>query len=305
MIPTEVREQMPMLSSTTTETIAAKLAKSGRIFDIKWDGIRALLIIDEGRVTIRNKSGRDATRRYPEIVAAARAAYPNGTRIFDGEILVCNPISKRFDFGLALKRDAQSGSGKIAHYSKMLPATYMAFDLLWVDDTDLRRRPVAKRIAMLEAEPLGPGLQRSMANTDGELMWAAVEQFGFEGLIAKESQSTYRAGSSKAWIKIKRLKRVTAIVNGYEPGLGARQDRVGALHLSVLRDGQLVSIGKVGTGFKARDHQPMLEVLRAGEEFLVEVEYLEFTSDGQLRQPSLKGVRSDVTREDCTMEQLR
>lgn len=304
-IPTELLTLQPMLACPAKDSLQQVLSRSRLIFDVKWDGIRALLYVDDGQVRIRSRNDLDITARYPDVVAAAQAVYPTGSRVFDGEIVVCNNETKRFDFGLALKRDAQSNRWKIATMAARYPATFMAFDLLWRDGVDFRTKPLHQRLLKLQAEPVRGGLQLSLNSSDGQVMWKAVEQFGFEGLVAKEANSTYRAGRSSSWTKLKDKKRVTAIVTGFEYGEGARTDLVGALHLSLLRDGEPIAVGKVGTGFKRTDHAPLLSVLRAGHEFLVEIEYLEATRELQLRQPSFKGVRVDRTREDCTVEQLR
>lgn len=304
MIAADLLTTLPMQASASPEPVARTLSRSELIFDVKWDGIRALLYVDEGKAKIRNRNGADISHRYPEIIATAEQAYPSGSRVFDGELVVCNPQTGKFEFPLALSRDAQSNPRKIATAARTRPATYVAFDLLWVDDTNLRNRPLRERLLMLAGEELG-GLQRSQSSTDGSVMWAAVQMFGFEGLVAKEASSLYRPGNSGRWTKLKSKKRLTAIVTDFEYGEGSRADQVGALFLSLLKDGELVRVGKVGTGFKQADHGPLLSVLRAGHEFLVEIEYLEATRDLQLRQPSYKGVRSDVDRSACTVAQLK
>lgn len=291
-----------MLAVPSNRPLAELVQQEHRVFDLKFDGVRCMAHVHDGRVMLRNKRGADITHRYPDVVAHLAGLYPNAERVFDGEIVVADPKTGKLDFELALKRDAQSSPRKIAECARLLPATYIAFDLLWKNDVDLRREPLRHRIAELTDDH--PLLQRSVSHTIGPVMWQMVERYRFEGLVIKDAESSYLAGRHQSWVKAKRLQRVTCIVDGYEPGTGSRQGKVGALKLSLLRHGTPVPVGKVGTGFKRRDHGPLLEVLESGKQFLVEVEYLGVTHDGQLRHPSFKGVRVDCRREDCTVAQI-
>lgn len=300
--------QHPMLAASAkapAATMVERLTGYGTyIFDVKWDGIRALAYIEDGRVRLISRRLNDITFRYPEVVENLARTFPAGSFLLDGEIVVWN--GKRFDFALALKRDAQALAGKIKALAVRHPACYMAFDLLWANQ-DLRNQALVERLAALGRvlDDDHPGVQVSQSNRDGRLMWEAAEKFGFEGLVAKVANDRYYPGrATSSWIKIKRLRRCTAIVTGYDPGEGGRRNQVGALHLALLDHDRLTPIGKVGTGFKAGDHAPMLQVLNAGQQFLVEVEYLEATKEHQLRNPAYKGVRIDITREECTVEQL-
>ena len=236
--------------------------------------------------------------------------YPTGQRVFDGELLNFNPDTGKPEFARAAKRDAQSHSMKIKLLASTMPATYMAFDMLWFDGDDLRDTALAGRLELLKAEAAAvfanhPQLMVSQWSDDGTLLWKFVCDFGMEGLIAKDKAGLYRGRRDPGWLKLKKLHRATCIVTGYEGGKGARKGKVGAMFLSLLDEhGALVPVGKVGTGLKERDHKPLLEMLDRGEEFLVEVECMEFTKDGILRFPSFKGVRTDGVRADCTINQI-
>lgn len=307
-LPADLVAQQPMLATAARgepAVVLERLASYGTyVFDVKWDGIRCLAYIVDGKVRLVSRRGSDITRRYPEVVRNLADALPHGSFVLDGELVVWD--GERFDFSLALKRDSQSLPNKIDHLAAKHPATYMAFDLLWAN-ADLRANALTTRLAALRRilPDTHEGLQVSLSRTDGALMWKAAEQFGFEGLIAKVAMAPYRSGRGTEWIKLKRLKRVTAIVTGYEPGEGARTGQVGALFLALLDDnGKEVPCGKVGTGFKRHHHRPMLGVLEQGMQFLVEVEYLEVTRDGILRNPSFKGIRADINRADCTVAQI-
>lgn len=315
-LPADLLRQDLMLASPGKDPaeLVQRLHDGGRhLFDVKWDGVRAMAFIDHGQVLLRNRRGADITSRYPDVVANLLATYPGtNSKVLDGEIIVWN--GERFEFTLALKRDSQSLTPKINALARKYPATFMAFDLLWSQGHDLRQLRLQERLELLhgDAGVLMPGVLHSTHGLDGVAMWQACEQFGFEGLIAKERTSQYTGRRHMSWIKLKRLQRVTCIVTGYDPGEGGRRDQVGALHLALLdEDGDLVPVGRVGTGFKQSDHGPLLQVLNAARtdpnahtEFLVEVEFMEFQKSA-LRMPSYKGVRFDVTRADCTLSQVQ
>lgn len=274
----------------------------------KYDGVRVLAYLQDGTVMLRNRNGITMTARYPEVCAHLAQVFPTGEKVFDGEMLCFDPTTGRPEFARIARRDAQSTQSKIDALAKAMPASFMVFDYLW-DGNDLRRTVLAARLALLRAEaqawPDDPRLMLSQSTDDGLMLWDFVNRFGMEGVVAKDKAGLYRGGRDPSWIKAKRTHRLTAIVTGYENGKGARNGKVGALFLSLLNDaGELVPVGKVGSGLKAHDHDPMLEVLQAGLEFLVEVEYLEATPDGQLRFPVYLHVRSDLARADCTLSQI-
>lgn len=314
MIPDELYRQGAMLATPTQKPaqLITTLDAARYTFDIKWDGLRCLAFIDNGKVTLLTRTGEDLNARYPDIVERLAEAYPTGSRIFDGELLCFDPVSGRPDFNRGQKRSSQSSPAKIAVVRQSHPATFMIFDFLWFDGDDLRNTPLVARQHLLKAEAdstFGSDLRLMVSqwSSDGASMWKFVNDFGMEGLIAKEITGFYRGRRDSGWLKLKNCLRVTAIVTGYENGKGARDGKIGALLVSLLDDsGNLVPVGKVGTGLKAGDHQPMLEVLRAGDEFLIEIECMPpTTNDMQLRFPALKYVRTDVARTACTLDQLR
>lgn len=307
MFPADLLKQEPMLAVAGKEADLARLDASGNyLFDVKWDGVRALAYVNDGVLTLRNRRGVNITHRYPDLVAEFAARYPDGEFVFDGEILVYNSEKTRFDFELALRRDCQSKPGKIRDLSVALPATYMMFDLLWENGRDLRNYNAGDRIAhMLHAAVRGcAAIQCTLPGMDAQTMWEAVDLYKLEGLVAKELTSRYVGQQSTSWVKIKKLQRCSMVATGYEPSKGGLRRRVGALYVALYEDGKQVPVGKVGTGFKDRDHTELLRLLEAGP-FVVEVEFMEFSKNRELRQAAFKGVRTDIGLADCTMEQVR
>lgn len=309
MIPSALRQQQLMLATSTKDpaTVIARLPAGQWVYEIKWDGMRCLACIQDGQVRLSARTGADMTARYPEVVERLAELYPTGTRVLDGEVICFDPVTGRPDFNRVQHRQAQSKPAAILARMRTHPATFMAFDVLFYDGDDLRLTPLAGRQALLgvDADRFGTDqrVMHSQVFDDGPAMWAFANEHGLEGLIAKDRTSLYRGRRDSQWLKLKNVHRLTAIVTGFEHGEGSRADKIGALFLALLDEhGELVPVGKVGTGLKDSDHAPLLECLRRGEEFLVEIEYLDFHN--QLRMPSYKGVRHDITRAECTLKQI-
>lgn len=300
--------QSPMLATPgkqPAQLVQALTAGGRHVFGLKADGVRALVHITDGRAEIRNRRLSAITFRYPDVVSAVQRTFPRGTVVLDGEIVVCDS-NGRPSFDLIAKRDAQANARKITHLARSHPATFMAFDLLY-RDRDLRALPLTTRLDELSQVTdafTSPHLTLIPTSTDGDLLWQFVASHDLEGLVAKEADSTYVGRRDKSWVKLKRTTRLTAIATGYEAGEGSRSGTVGALLLSLLDGSEQVPVGKVGSGLPLSTLDAMRDMLDAGQEFLVEVEVLEVTAAGALRQPVFKAVRSDLTRSDCTVAQL-
>ena len=316
MIPLDLHNQKPMLCSSskdiapTPDQAVVALARQGNyVFEIKWDGIRCTALIDDGKVTLRTRTGEDLNARYPDVIERLEEVFIKRTIVLDGEIVVLDPATGLPDFNRGQKRSSQSTPAKIAAVVKTHPATFTVFDILYNGD-DLRNVALVGRQAILSAEAAlfgtDPRLQLSMASPDGETMWRFVREHGLEGLIAKDRTGVYRGRRDRGWIKLKDCLRITVVITGYETGQGGRAGKIGAMFMSLLDDkSKLVPVGRVGTGLKERDHGPLMQVLDAGQEFLAEIECMPpTTSDNQLRFPAFKYVRTDVTRDECTLKQL-
>ncbi len=166
--------------------------------------------------------------------------------------------------------------------------------------------PLAGRRSLLE----GVGVPVVPQSPDIAATWALVHTQGMEGLVVKRADSTWVPRRSRHWVKIRNLHTVSALVTALEPGEGVRAGTFGALRLALLNatDGTLVSIGKVGAGFSV---QALADVAAAhagatsaGEQLVVEVEYLEVSPSGQLRHPTFRGIRGDLTSAEATLDQL-
>lgn len=325
MIPLDLRNGSVMLAEpskriapTPAETVAYLDAAGTFTYEIKWDGVRCLLIVEDDQIKLVGRKGRDETVRYPELVKNL-AGLPNGT-VLDGELLVFDggtPV-----FNLIQRRNSQSNPAKIAALAEEIPATFMAFDCLMVNYVDMRNSSLEARRMMLSntvTRLSDPTLQQTPVSADGAAMWAFVQEHKIEGLIAKATGSKYRSRRDDAWLKIKDTKRLTAILLDYEPGEddSKRRGMVGALKLYLLdENGKPVEIGKCGTGFsdvEATELRVKLDAYATAvaasptdppAPLLGEIEYQEVTKDMRLRFPSWRGLRFDIDMTDCTTAQI-
>lgn len=318
MIDQKLLAQGVMLASPsntvadTPQAALEELQRKGWSFDVKWDGVRCLAYVDQGKVMLRNRNGVDITQRYPDVCSVLLETYSDGTRVLDGEI-ICLGSDGRPDFNRLSKRDRQTTVDGTAKLLASHPVIFVVFDMLWMGEADMRATEYRIRRSLLNEEPAmyawpATRLWLSPAADDGAAMWGVVQAQELEGLIAKAPLQTYRAGRVKHWVKIKVVHRASVIVTGWEEGTGKRKGKIGALLVSVLEKGQTREVGKLGTGLTDAElaylHPIVCDPAYDGN-LIVEAEYANFTQDKRLRFPSYKGVRTDVPREDCTIDQMR
>lgn len=304
----------------TDNTIATLMAEDQWYFDLKIDGVRCVAAINRGKVTLTNRNGVDISYRYPEICAALIEKFGTDARlILDGEAVVFGPDGKP-SFKLTSKRDRQQKAHIIQSLSQTMPATLVAFDILYREALDLRGETYATRKSALEFvmqdTPGHPRIQPNVGSSDGHKMLALVREHALEGLIAKRMKSRYQAGRRSDWLKIKPTQTISCRVIGITEGTGARGDTFGALKLALMHEGEIIPCGEVGTGFKQADLQEIVDqyvqylgppgrVPMIKTHFVVEVEFQEFTPDGALRFPVFRGIRTDVGVDECYYAQVQ
>ncbi len=288
------------------------------IFEVKWDGTRALCFYDDGKIKLQNRRLYDITYRYPDVRVAAKAKQA----IFDGEVVIM--WEGRPSFEKLQRREHLASAEDIARIAKTLPATYVAFDILYVDGKDLTAKPLTERKKVLAEvfENTESAVVTDYVETEGEAFYRVCRERGLEGIIAKRKDSRYLIGKrSSVWKKIKALKTVDCVITGVTVGEGNRADSFGALILGLYDGaGRLHCVGRVGTGFD----RGMVELLHrrlaaiegempfpsrpdlAGEvkfwcrpELVADVEYLMFTPDLALRAPSFQRLRDEKDPKEC------
>jgi bifunctional non-homologous end joining protein LigD len=298
------------------------------LFEPKWDGIRAIAICDEAtRLITRNE--HDVSVAYPEL-ASLHDQVVALDAMLDGEIVAFADGVPSFQ--LLQQRMHLRDPKRIEQMTKRIPVVYMVFDLVFLDGHDLTREPLVERRKLLE-EVVVPSdvIQISPAVEEtGTALFQAAEQQGLEGIMAKRKTSKYTPGArSRDWLKLKVTFDADVVIVGWTEGEGRRAGTLGSLVMAVYRDGELVYVGNVGTGFNQRSLEETMQRLSALEEtkspfpaevlrlapelrkahwvppvLVAMVEHRQLTSAGRLRAPSFKGFREDKKPEECTYDQL-
>lgn len=174
----------------------------GWIFELKYDGFRCLVVKTLDVVSLLSRSGREMGACFPEIVEAARAV-PHDF-VADGELVIVDETG-RPQFEALTRRNAMRSPARIRKAAAEQPAAVFAFDLLWLDGEDFRERRLLDRKAALY-DLLG---QRRRIRHTGHFaassreLWQLALQLELEGIVAKEAASTYTAGRTTRWQKIK------------------------------------------------------------------------------------------------------
>lgn len=313
----------PMLA--TAGTLPAAADEERWAFEMKWDGVRAVVYLHRGTVRVLTRNDRDVTATYPELHALG-AALPDVSAVLDGEVVAFD-AGARPSFGqLQARMHVQRPSAPLL---ERVPVTYLVFDLLHLRDTSLLREAYDARRAALEGLGLrGPSWDTPPAFAgDGAAAMEVSSVQGLEGLIAKRRDSTYLPGRrSKDWVKVKHQRMQEVVIGGWRAGEGRRAGGIGSLLLGVPdADGRLVYAGHVGTGFTARMLDDLATSLRRSARrtspfadevprahargahwvtprLVGEVVFTEWTRDGRLRHPSWRGLRPDKTPADVTRE---
>ncbi len=309
----------PSLAPMLATAGALPADEGGWAFEVKWDGVRAVVVVDQGAVSLTSRNGNDVSRAYPEL-AGLGERLAGRSAVLDGEVVALEE-SGRTSFGrLQQRMHVRSPSAALL---RATPVQLMLFDLLWLDGEPLLELPYDERRAALEALDLG-GDHWSVppSFSDGTGLVAATRAQGLEGVVAKRRDSRYLPGRrSPAWLKVKHQRRASVVVAGWKPGVGGRSGRIGSLLLGVQGPAGLEYAGHVGTGFTDAELArlaALLTPLQRGDapfatpvprlhakdavwvepSLVAEVELTEWTRDGRLRHPSYKGLRDDIDPED-------
>jgi bifunctional non-homologous end joining protein LigD len=294
------------------------------VYEVKWDGYRALGFINKGEVELLSRNNKDFNDKFYPIHKALQKWNINA--VVDGEILVLNDKGVS-NFG-HLQNWRSEADGELVYY---------IFDLLWYDDKNLMDLQLIQRQAILkELLPTDNDNIRvsQVFKASGTEFFAAAERMGLEGIIAKKANSTYSPDlRSKEWLKIKVSKRQEVIIAGYTKNEDTPK-QFSSLLLGVYEDGALQYVGKVGTGFndkvqkemmaqfkplitdrspfnkipdvnkpsRYRPNPPKAKATWLKPELVCEVAFSEVTSDGVFRHPSFQGMRIDKKAKDVVRE---
>ncbi len=250
------------------------------------------------------------------------------TCVLDGEVVALGEDG-RPSFSLLQHRMHVANQREARRRATSHPASFVAFDLLYLEGHSLLALPYDERRAKLEALQLSGDsftTTESFRNVSGQDILAATVQNGLEGVVAKRRESPYRAGRRHPdWLKIKSFHTQEVVIGGWTEGRGERDGSLGALLLGIPDGPGLRYVGKVGTGFSARTRRELLEDLRplssadspftsplpaneAARAHFVrpalvgEVDYGEWTAAHRLRHPTWRGLRKDKAPNDVVAE---
>jgi bifunctional non-homologous end joining protein LigD len=303
------RDPLPKIGSPMLATLAdAPFDDDGWLFEIKWDGYRAICTVDaDGKLTLVSRNGLDLLQKFPELADLA-GAFRSVPIVVDGEIV-------------SLDENGRSSFGRLHdHGKKKVPLTFVAFDLLYADGRDRRKEPIEERKALLERCIADEGLVMYSKHVAGAgvALFEQAKAAGLEGIVAKKLGSLYEERRTRDWLKIKAQNEQEFVVGGWTDPQGSRKG-FGALLLGAYVGKKFRFVGSVGSGFDAR----LLREISAGLKkmarktspfdgpvvanapahfvqplLVVQVRFTEWTKDGYLRQPTFLGIRDDKDAKD-------
>jgi DNA ligase D-like protein (predicted ligase) len=285
------------------------------IYEVKWDGIRAMIYLEDGQVRLASRNKNNITKQFPELTDAKSFRATCG--VFDAEI-VCLDKTGRPEFKRVINRLMSSGESNIQKFSKTNPAFCYIFDCLYLDGRSLVNETLTKRREWLkDAIRTDSAYRISDIEEDGQLLLDAARQHELEGIMAKRKDSKYLPGKrTDAWMKIKIRNTRDVVIIGYNQGQGNRSSVFGGLHIAEREGENLVYRGKVGTGFDDATLKEIFDQVKTLKEIkkpipqkvldervskwvepklIAEVTFASFTPDKIFREPVFVRMRPDLT----------
>lgn len=327
-----VKRPMPtVIHPMLAESISEPFDNAEWLFEIKWDGYRAVAFIENGKVRLVSRNQNELTARYPELKDMAKFIKAKNA-ILDGEVVALDEQGKA-SFSLMQQRTGFRPGGKRATANADVPVLYYAFDLIYLDGEDWHRVPLDQRKRKLESViKSGDSLRYSdHYEEQGKALFEIARSKGLEGIVAKRSASCYEEHRSRDWLKIKIRHSQECVVGGYTQPEGSRA-HFGSLVLGLYdKQQRLIHVGQAGSGFNQKSLAEMWKVLQKIEttknpfygevealrkvhwvkpELVAEIEYAEWTggtnagSGPKLRAPVFLGLRDDKDPKECVLAEL-
>ncbi|HUO61309.1 MAG TPA: non-homologous end-joining DNA ligase [Candidatus Acidoferrales bacterium] len=316
----------PMLATLVDEPFNSR----DFLYEIKWDGYRALAYIESGRVRLVSRNQNDLTQGFPELGELAQAVSAHEA-LLDGEVVALDNHG-RSSFSLMQQRTGLGErKGRVRNANPDVPIVYYAFDLLYLDGYSLLDVALEDRKEVLRKvlEPR-PRIRFSEHFDDGLALYHAAREQGLEGIMAKRRSSCYEQKRSHAWLKLKITQELECVIAGYTDPKGSREN-FGSVVLGLYDDhGQLLHVGQAGSGFTAQTHAAMWQQLKSREtrtnpfantvgstrrvhfvrpELVAQIKFTEWTHESdakgggvKMRAPVFLGLRMDKKPEDCRFE---
>ncbi len=322
-MPTEIH---PMLATSIDKPFDAP----DWLFEIKWDGYRAVAFLENGRARLVSRNQNELTHRYPELKDLAKSVKAK-TAILDGEVVALDDQG-RPSFSLMQQRTGFRSSGRRGPINAAVPVLYYAFDLLYLDGYDWRKVSLEERKTKLASILItGDSVRYSdHYEKQGKALFEMAGQKGLEGILAKKRDSIYQERRSSEWLKIKIRHRVECVIGGYTQPEGSRA-HFGSIVLGLYdKQTRLIHVGQAGSGFNQNSLTDLWKMLQKREtkqkpfygevealrkvtwvkpELVAEIEYAEWTegasggSGPKLRAPVFLGLRDDKGPKECLLEE--
>ncbi len=322
------RVTMPRALRPMLATLVDKPFNSAEwLYEVKWDGYRALAYLEEGRVRLVSRNQNEMTGHFPELQDISSHIKAKSA-IIDGEVVALDEQG-RPSFSLMQQRPGLTQAGKRFASSRDIKILYYAFDLPYLDGYSLLRVDLEKRkqlLAGIIAE--SDSLRFSEHFDDGLALYEAAKTRGLEGIVAKRRRSCYEQRRTREWLKMKITRRQECVIGGYTDPRGGRE-HFGSLVLGLYDEhGRLVHVGNAGSGFNEQTHADMWRRLRRLDtsknpfstkveasrhthwvkpELVAEIKFTEWTHEGQsgaikMRAPVFQGLRFDKPPRECIFE---
>jgi bifunctional non-homologous end joining protein LigD len=294
------------------------------LFEIKWDGYRAVSFLEDGKVRLVSRNQNDLTGEFPELRELAKSIKAKNA-VLDGEIVVLDDQG-RPSFSMMQQRTGIRKGGKRTGARRDLPVQYYVFDLIYLDGYDLRRVALEQRKEALAQIVLPNALVRYSDHfPQGLALFDLAKQKGLEGILAKKRDSHYEERRSQEWLKVKVTQTVDCVIGGYTDPEGSRQ-YFGSIVLGLYdKKGRLIHVGQAGTGFNQAMLKEIFQLLKGLEtnrnpfygevdaahvhwvkpERVAEIKFTEWTHETaeggmKLRAPVFLGLREDKDPKECT-----
>jgi len=297
--------------------------EQGWLYEVKWDGYRAIAYLDKGKIDIRSRNNISYTEKFYPVSNALKQYNINA--VLDGEVIVAGNTGIS-NFG-HLQNWRSEADGKLKYY---------VFDILWLERNSLLHLPLEERRDILRQVITQNDTIYISENFEatGTEFYAAAAKMGLEGIIAKKAGSEYVPGArSREWLKIKTNKRQEVIIGGFTNNEDSSRP-FSSLLVGVYDKGRFNYIGKIGTGFSAEKQKEMMKQFKPlitkkipfdvepdinkpsrfrpnppkakatwlKPQLVCEVSYSELTADGVMRHPAFEGMRIDKPAKEVILE---
>jgi bifunctional non-homologous end joining protein LigD len=281
-------------------------------WEFKWDGVRAVTYISDGRIRLVSRNEREMTGSYPEL--AVLGDQITGPVVLDGEVVAIRKA--RPDFAALQSR--MHVRRPAPQLLQDIPVQLYIFDLLYQDGESLLSTPYTERRQRLDdlALQTGPVRTPPWYRGDGSDILAVSVAHGLEGVVGKPLASHYYPGARREWIKVKNIRHQEVVVGGWKPGAGRRANTIGSLLVGVQENRRLRYAGHVGTGFTETMLADLMRRLRplgrvtspfgatvpaqhargahwVEPRLVGEIAFSDWTPDLVMRHPSWRGLRGD------------